>query len=458
MEVEMKINKKFFGVLILLGIFLFSGCYTQLKLEEDDDSYRKERKKVIIEKRIEKDGEIVEDTSYESSDGEVEEEEEETYYYPRHRRSYKFYHPGITIVVGGAVFYDPWYFDYFYYPYTICRTYYLPWWWGYYSCYRVWYGFTYYDPFYNPFYSPPYWWYDPYWYGGSYPPIVQYRKNDFTRLRNNDGGRSGSVITGNWGRDLNLQIANARSRTRNSEIPGLRNINSRNVRTREGEINLRTPTQKTPGSIRDRDSKTTIPKDRKRVNESKIPRIDDRNKQNPGLPERKDVQEKGTRNPDRTPNTDRKKESPPTRRFDSFSPSLDREIIINRKSNEINERLNNKEIVPQNKNFDKSYRKERIRIEYDVPRREYVPRIIENNRSNTENTSRINSTNDNRQQYSPTPRYERRNESPRYEAPQYEPPRYQTPSRNNYPTYTPPQRISPPPVYQAPATDRRRDR
>lgn len=453
----MKNNQKFIWVLILLGIFIFSGCYTQLKLEDDDYSYRKERKKVIIEKRVEEDEEIVEDTSYESTDGQIE-NEEETYYYPRHRRSYKFYHPGITIVIGGAVFYDPWYFDYFYYPYTVCRTYYLPWWWGYYSCYRIWYGFAYYDPFYNPFYQPPYWWYDPYWYGGSYPPIVQYRKNDFTRLRNNDGGRSGSVITGNWGRDLNLQIASDRTRARNNEIPGLRDINSRNVRTREGEINLRIPTQKIPGSVRDKDLKSTIPEERKRVDESKTPRIDDRNRQNPRLPERKDVQERGNRNPDRTPNIDRKNEQPPVRKFESYPPSLDREIIINRKTNEINERLNENEIIPQKKDFDKSYRKERIRIEYDVPRREYVPRIRENNRSNTENKSRVNSNTDNRQQNSSTPRYERGNDSPRFKAPRYEPPRYESSGRNNFPTYSPPQRTSPPPVNQAPATDRRRDR
>ncbi len=457
MEVVMKNNQKFIWVLILLGLFTFSGCYTQLKLEDDDYSYRNERKRVIIEKRVEKEGEIIEDTSYESTDGEVEYEEEETYYYPRHRRSYKFYHPGITIVVGGAVFYDPWYFDYFYYPYTFCRTYYLPWWWGYYSCYRVWYGFAYYDPFYNPFYLPPYWWYDPYWYGGTYPPIVQYRKNDFTRLRNNDGGRSGSIITGNWGRDLNLQTASARSRTRNNDIPGLRDINSRNVRTREGEINLRTPTQKNPGSVRDRDSKTIILEERKRVNESKTPRIDDRNKQNPRLPDRKDVQEKGTRTPDRTPNTDRKNEQPPVRKFESYSPGLDREIIINRKTDDVNKRLNDNN-TSIDKEFDKSYRKERIRIEYEVPRREYVPRIRENNSSNTENKSRVNFNNDNRRQNSSTPRYEGRNESPRYEAPRYESPRYKSPSRNNYPTYTPPQRTSPPPVNRAPATDRRRDR
>jgi hypothetical protein len=87
----MKIRNVYIWVFLLIGALMVSGCYTQLKLEDDDYAYKKERKRVIIEKRVEeKDGETVEsvDTTYESTDDYGYDEEEDHYYYPKHRRAY----------------------------------------------------------------------------------------------------------------------------------------------------------------------------------------------------------------------------------------------------------------------------------------------------------------------------------------------------------------------------------
>jgi hypothetical protein len=461
----MKIKNLYFWVFIIIGAFFLSGCYTQLKLEDDDYAYKKERKRVIIEKRVEeRDGETVEfsDTTYESTDDYGYEEDEDHYYYPRHRRSYKFYHPGITIVVGGAVYYDPWYFDYFYYPYTICRTYYLPWWYGYCSCYRVWYGFAYYDPFYNPFYAPPYWWYDPYWYGGYYPPIVQYRKNDYTRLRDQDGGRSGLVRTGNWGRDLNIQVASERTKMRDIEGSSIRTNTGRERDTRI-DTDLKVPTTRDRGATIDRDTRTT-PRTQEKPNTRKENVRDRDNNRN--SPPSIDRSKTPTRTPDRTPDTRRERiderpknspdrnETPSSRRFDSYIPNLEQKVIIERNTDYRNNDL------PSKKNDDsnlRNYRNERIRIEYEIPRREYTPRFEErrteqtrsndsNSDENVRNSSRI------------------RNEVPSYnlprrtETPRYEPPRFDPPSRTYPPSFTPSPQTPPPSRTPSTSGDRGRDR
>jgi len=465
----MKIRNVYIWVFLLIGALMVSGCYTQLKLEDDDYAYKKERKRVIIEKRVEeKDGEKYEriDTTYESTD-DYAYDDEDRYYYPRHRRAYKFYHPGITIVVGGAVYYDPWYFDYFYYPYVVCRTYYLPWWYGYYSCYRVWHGFVYYDPFYNPFYAAPYWWYDPYWYGGHYPPIIQYRKNDYTRLRDQGGGRSGLVSTGNWGRDLNLQTASERSRLRDIDRTSIRTPSGRERDTRV-DTDRRVPSVRDRGATIDRDSKTspgrttdntrtgreTI-RDRSRDREASPP--SDRGR----LPDRSPDRGR-ERIDDRSKDKQEPKNSPPPRRYDTNIPNVEQKIIIERNPDD---REND---LPSKRNNDsdlRNYRNERIRIEYEVPRREYnPPRYDERKREEyRENPSTNSNRNQNNQpSRNSSPRYEpRRTETPRYEAPRfeaprYETPRYETPSRSNTPTYTP-RPNTPPPSSPAPVRDRRTD-
>jgi len=449
----MKIKNAYLWVLILIGSFLVSGCYTQIKLEDDDYSY-KERKRVIIEKRVEKDGEeetVTIDTTYESTDDTAYDEDDARYYYPRHRRAYKYYHPGITIVVGGAVYYDPWYFDYFYYPYVVCRTYYLPWWYGYYSCYRVWYGFAYYDPFYNPFYAPPYWWYDPYWYGGYYPPIVQYRKNDYTRLRDQDGGRNGIVRTGNWGRDLNLQIASDRTRLRDDGIRSDRSGTlDRNKRINRDD-NLRTPTLRDNGNNRDRDVNTRTPDRNREPNVRK----DTRDEQKPRIPTDRRLPE---RNPDRNSNRNRdnsdRKDTPDRkqsdrRQYDSFLPNFEQRILIDK---EIDSKPRNNDQTTRRNNDEKVriYRDDRPKIEYDIPRREYQPRFDNSNSNSRDEKSSGETKSRDRNSYN----YER----PRYESPRYESPRYETPSRNNSPSYTPPSRTYTPPVNQSPRNDRGRDR
>ncbi len=461
----MKLKNLFFWVFLIVGAFLISGCYTQLKIEDDDYAYKKERKRVIIEKRVEeKDGETVErvDTTYESTDDYGYDKDVDHYYYPRHRRAYKFYHPGITIVVGGAVYYDPWYFDYFYYPYTICRTYYLPWWYGYYSCYRVWYGFVYYDPFYNPFYAPPYWWYDPYWYGGYYPPIVQYRKNDYTRLRDQDGGRSGLVRTGNWGRDLNIQVATERTRLRDVERTSIRTGSGRERDTRI-DTDLKVPSTRDRGTTLDRETRTT-PRTQEKPNTRKENVRDQGNDRNSTPPI--DRGKVPNRNPDRTPNTGReriddrpnnspdRKENPSSRRYESFVPNLEQRVIIERNTDYRNSDL------PSKKNNDanlRNYRNERIRIEYEVPRREYTPKFEERR---TETTRSNDSKNDENVRNSTRSRYERPSYDPprRTETPRYEPPRFETPSRNNSPSYTPPSYTPSPSRTPSTSGDRGRDR
>jgi len=457
----MKIRNVYIWVFLLIGALMVSGCYTQLKLEDDDYAYKKERKRVIIEKRVEeKDGETVEsvDTTYESTDDYGYDEEEDHYYYPKHRRAYKFYHPGITIVVGGAVYYDPWYFDYFYYPYTICRTYYLPWWYGYYSCYRVWYGFAYYDPFYNPFYAPPYWWYDPYWYGGYYPPIVQYRKNDYTRLRDQDGGRSGLVRTGNFGRDLNLQVASERSKLRDADRSTIRTTTGRERNSRI-DTDLKIPSSRDRGATIDRD-RTTSPNRSPESTTGRKETIRDRSndRQTPPPPQVRTPAKNPDRGREKIDNRSRdmndRESTPPSRRYDTFIPRYEqREINIDDRKDEIPSKRNNDSNV-------RSYRSEKIIIEYDVPRREYTsPRYEEKRKDYRESTSpNVNRNQDDNSYRNSSPIYEpRRNETPRYEAPRYETPRYDPPSRNSFPSYTP-RSSNPSPSPQAPARDRRNDR
>ncbi|MCX8057679.1 MAG: hypothetical protein N3F03_08740 [Ignavibacteria bacterium] len=478
-------NRLLIWVFVLIGTYFFAGCYTQVKLEDDDYAYKKERKRVIIEKRTEKDGETQYervDTTYESTDDYAYDEDDDRYYYPRHRRAYKYYHPGITIVVGGAVYYDPWYFDYFYYPYpyVVCRTYYLPWWYGYYSCYRVWYGFVYYDPVYNPFWTPPYWWYDPYWYGGYYPPIYQYRKNDYTRLRDQDGGRLGSVRTGNWGRDLNLQVASERSRLRDGGRTGEVDRSTRPTSIDRERIGTdrdasRTPTLRDRSGTRDRETIRTPDRTREpNVDRSRdANRNTDRSREpniNRDRREERRQPPSDRRLPDRTPNrdTDRnrenpdRRETPQRRQSESFIPNLEQRILIERE-NPTNQRFN--ETTPQRNSGERVriYREERPRIEYEIPRREYQPRFdnstIRSESSNSsveEFPSRSNRSTYERQRVEP--RYEApRYETPRYEAPRYETPRYETPPRNSAPSYSPPSRTSAPPVYQSPRNDRGRD-
>lgn len=457
----MKIRNVYIWVFLLIGALMVSGCYTQLKLEDDDYAYKKERKRVIIEKRVEeKDGETVEsvDTTYESTDDYGYDEEEDHYYYPKHRRAYKFYHPGITIVVGGAVYYDPWYFDYFYYPYTICRTYYLPWWYGYYSCYRVWYGFAYYDPFYNPFYAPPYWWYDPYWYGGYYPPIVQYRKNDYTRLRDQDGGRSGLGRTGNFGRDLNLQVASERSKLRDADRSTIRTTTGRERNSRI-DTDLKIPSSRDRGATIDRD-RTTSPNRSPESTTGRRETIRDRSngRQTPPPPQVRTPAKNPDRGREKIDNRSRdmndRESTPPSRRYDTFIPRYEqREINIDDRKDEIPSKRNNDSNV-------RSYRSEKIIIEYDVPRREYTsPRYEEKRKDYRESTSpNVNRNQDDNSYRNSSPIYEpRRNETPRYEAPRYKSPRYDPPSRNSFPSYTP-RSGNPSPSPQAPARDRRNDR
>ncbi len=475
----MKKVKILIWVLFLVGAYFLSGCYTQVKLEDDEYSYQKDRKRVIIEKRVEKDGEkeiVSVDTIYESTDDRVYDEEEERYYYPKHRRLYKYYHPGITIVVGGSVYYDPWYFDYFYYPYpyVVCRTYYLPWWYGFYSCYRVWHGLAYYDPYF--YYYPPYWWYDPYWYGGYYPPIYQYRKNDYTRLRDQDGGRSRTIGTGNWGRDLNLQVASERSRLRDGGRSG--DMDRRTSPTsldRERKSDRideqRTPTLRDRSGTRDRDINTRKP-DRTREPSIDRERRDERRQQTPTerrIPDRsRDTgrdrnSDRSRENPDRREAPDRK-DTPSRRQLDTFIPNLEQKIIIER-----NEERTPHQDQPSSRNYERTriYRDERPKIEYEIPRREYQPRLDNqpsrdrNQQSNTNITPQRNPSYDRSRTETPkyeTPRHETpRYEAPRYETPRYEAPRYETPSRNTVPNYTPPPRTSIPQQIPAPLNERRRD-
>lgn len=434
-------------LIILMGGLIFSGCYTQLRLEDSDGyPYKKEvRKKVIIKDQkdddqayrdeTEAESEVIEDTTYY--------EEEETYYYPRHRRSYKYYHPGITIIIDGAVFYDPWYFDYFYYPWLYCRVYYSPWYWVYRPCYGLVYWATFYDPYYNPFFASPYWynpyWYDPYWPWYYYPPTIQYRKNDYTRLRDNDGGR-GIVRTGNWGRDLNLQVYD-RTKMRDSEnsLIGTRGTENRGRVSDKPMGNERRPTYST---------------DRERIKISKEPvnpRINDReqptrkpdNKNRDRKNDRPNVPQRKTGSDVKAPNNLPDRKETPTRNY-RYPTDQNKEIIIERKLDL--PRTNTEKVQKQDKSKIERYKLPQI--DYEIPRRDYKQPIERN-----EVIKKNSSANDNNNGSI----YRRpNNEVKRYEAPHRDYPSYQPPQRIQPPNYNPPQRVAPPSV-QTPSGDRRRN-
>lgn len=435
-------------LIILMGGLIFSGCYTQLKLEDSDSyPYKKEvRKKVIIKDQkdddrayrgeTEAESEVTEDTTY-------YEEEEETYYYPWHRRSFKYYHPGITIIIDGAIFYDPWYFDYFYYPWLYCRVYYSPWYWVYRPCYGLVYSATFYDPYYNPFFASPYWynpyWYDPYWPWYYYPPTIQYRKNDYTRLRDNDGGR-GIVKTGNWGRDLNLQVYD-KTKMRESE-------NSL-IGTRGTEISGKV-SDKPMGNER----RPTYSTDRERIKISKEPinsRINDRDQPTRKIydtnrdrkNDRPNVPQRETGSDVKAPNNLPDRKETPKINY-RYPTDQNKEIIIERKLDI--PRTNTEKVQKQDKSRIERYKLPQI--DYEIPRRDYK-QLIERKEVIKKNSS----PNDNKNGSI----YRRPiNEVKRYKAPHRDYPSYQPPQRIQPPSYNPPQRVAPPSV-QTPSVERRRN-
>jgi|GEM_PF-1639128 len=503
-----------FWILIVLMSLIFGGCYTQLKLEDDDYTYRKEyRKKVEI--KDEESRSYDADTVYESTDDQVYEEEEETYYYPRHRRAYKYYYPGITIVVGGGVvYYDPWYFDYFYYPYVYCRPFFYPiWYWGYYPCHRAWYWVTFYDPFYNPYYYPPYWWYDPYWWSrGYYYPY--YRKNDFTRLRDNDGGRSGiRTADGNF-RNLNPNVSVVRSRLRDIEEGRV----STSTRNRDREIyprereNLRTPsaTERSPGLDRERtgtSKETTSPvstRDRRDDRQSPTEKGTIRDRAPQRSPDRNNnptpsIERKPERNPDRQstpppPSIERRPERNPDRQSTPPPPSIERRPERNpdRKENPSPNQNRPSNIAPE-KNPDRRESAPVRRFDSNVPAIERDVKIerrindksgrnydnpqsrLEERKSRIQDFPKIDYDVYPRETFVPKveksrkssdsklreDEYRRETPSRRSETPRYipsTPPSYDPPVRRESPSFNPP--VSTPAPSRsnpAPSTDRRRD-
>lgn len=393
-------TKILFSLVSIFILSIFSGCYTQIMWRDTGGDYEyrtKVKKKVQIEeeeKYVEEDTTYVEeDTSYIYDEEEAGYYEDEDYYYPSHRRGFKYYYPSISIVFGSTYFYDPWYFSNWYFPWDWCRVYYPGYWW-----YWPWYSWG------GWYYSPSYFYYDPwynYWtwnWGYWNYPVYKYRKNDFTRLRDNDGGRGRIVSGGNLGRDLKLRTRDINDRRIDSgrEHPGVRD---RNIRI---DDRMPTRTLEREKKILERD-KTDKPTRSKDVTIERTKRIDDR--------------------------------KPPTGLRDKNQRNI-KDKTIERKTDEKNIRKNDSETK---KRIEK---REIPKINYQPPRREYTPPKRE----------------EPRKEYTPP----KRNDQPTRESnpPRYEPPRREyspPPQRSTPPSYNPPPRQSPSPSQGNSSSTRRRD-
>ncbi|MGE5431755.1 MAG: hypothetical protein ACM3QX_11810, partial [Syntrophomonadaceae bacterium] len=180
-------NLKYLILIILLVSFAgLYGCYTQVATNDGRSSKR-------YHERDYEDSYSQRDTLY----GDEYQNNDTSYYSdnygdgttinnyysdyrPFYRRYYWGYHPGISVGISWG-WNDPWY---------------NPWSWaGWYDNY--WFS----DPFYSsyyynyPYFNNPYYgsnWYPGYghYYGWGNWSTYKYRSNDYTRLRNSDGGRS----------------------------------------------------------------------------------------------------------------------------------------------------------------------------------------------------------------------------------------------------------------------------
>lgn len=395
-------TKILLSIVSLFILFILSGCYTQIMWRDTSGDYEyrtKAKKKLQIEKEEEKYED--EDTAYVDEDSSYAQEENESgyyeddyYYYPSHRRGFKYYYPSISIVFGSTYFYDPWYFSNWYFPWNWYRIYYPGYWW-----YNPWYSWG------GWYYSPSYFYYDPwynYWtwnWGYWNYPVYKYRKNDFTRLRDNDGDRGRIVSGGNLVRDLNLRT---------------RDINDRRIDSGRERTGVRDRDIK----IDDRMPSRTLERERKVLER-------DKNDQ--------PTRSKGVTIERNKPRDDRK---PPTDLRDKNQRNI-KDRTIKRKTDEKNTRKNDPETDLRIE------KRERPKIDYLPPHREYTPP-----KRNEEP----------RREYTPP----RKSDPPTRESntPRYEPPRREhtpPPQRSAPPSYNPPPRQSSPPSGNNSSSTRRRD-
>lgn len=267
-------NLRFLSLTILLVSFAgLYGCYTQVATDDGRHSSRKYHERDYEDSYG---GGQQSDSLYGYQDGDTSYYPQGgatinnyylygDYYRPFYRRYYMGYHPGFSVGVSLG-WGDPWYYD----P------------WG----YAGWYDNYYYgDPFfyssyyYNyPYFYPPY--YGSYWGGPGYGHYYgwgnwgnyKYRSNDFTRLRNSDGGR-GTI--GLRSRDLlsptrgtNRVLYKTRTQTsdtRNTVAPRTRQGDQR---TRDQQGTLRKGNNNTPNQQRN----PAVSGERKRTNQGSYQR------------------------------------------------------------------------------------------------------------------------------------------------------------------------------------------
>lgn len=192
----MKNIKLFSGLILILSALFLGGCYTQIAMNDNGDNNGNDNYGYNNDQNSQ-DYQTPADTTYgnqyDTLDNQYEPNTINNYYfgYPRYSGSfcwgnYPSYSVGINF---GFPYYNPYYWDPFglwsYYP-----TYYNPYYYNPYS---------YYGGYYNPYYYGNYGYYG---YYGNYNSGTVQRSNSTTRLRNNDGFRSGGdrgIVTGTNG-------------------------------------------------------------------------------------------------------------------------------------------------------------------------------------------------------------------------------------------------------------------
>lgn len=324
-EEKMKTIKGFAIVIFLITVGSFSGCYTQLESggfnrpERDRDHSERERD---YDNSYNEEEEYTEDydTTMTDSSYYYEDDTDYTinnyysndYYRPFYRRYYSGYHPGISI--GFHFGYS--YYDYYYDPFWVSS----PFWWDYhFSPYHY-----IYNPYYYPGYSYPYYWGS--W--GNYDGY-KYRKNDFTRLRNNDGSRGSILRTRDTGSRNSGGVVST-SRTSGN----VRDDVSRNGRDRttiSSDRNTRTKNTRDRDVIKrntGRDNRKEVIR-KERTNNDSRPKINSGNKR-PRITDERDTRKNGEVTKPRDNNKPRKESTPnyrPPRKKDSpsYNPPPQRE-------------------------------------------------------------------------------------------------------------------------------------
>ena len=248
----------------LLASFLLTGCYTQLAMRDYD--YQKDEEKVTT--REDQYYDSYEDTSEYYSDEETYNNEEyyedetdeiNNYYYgsyPFHHRYYWGYYPSVSFGIHfGYSYYDPYYWDsYYYWPW--CGSYYY---------YPSYYTNYYYPGYYLPVFAYPY-------YGGHWSSnhgVYRERTNTGLRLRNNDGLRSSYTTRGTLTRGNDTRISKTSGIRQRDDI-NVKNPTRTGVSDRTGNTGIRKMKNEPPIEKRTKENNTVR---NKTNNERKTPPV-----------------------------------------------------------------------------------------------------------------------------------------------------------------------------------------